>query len=284
MTTNVVGSGRRVERPSIRHKRPVGGRKGRGSRIAYQLGAIAIMLALWQGAVASGILSASAVASPSSIVAATASVFQGPAFGAAVENTFVSWAEGLFVSLAVAIPLGVLLGTSALAYRMSRFSIDFLRTIPPVALIPLALLVYGATSKMVFLLVVFGSVWIVLLQSMYGVHQVDPAVLEVARAYRLRRRDRVFRVILPSAAPFVATGIRLAATVCLLLAIGGELIGGAPGVGNQITLLEQAGDISQMWVYIVLTAGFGVIVNIVMLRIERKALKWHSAQRSVVTL
>jgi len=92
-----------------------------------------------------------------------------------------------------------------------------------------ALLLYGATPKMAFALIVFGSVWPVLLQAMYGVHQVDPAMWDVARAYGLRRLDRLRFLILPSAAPFVATGVRLAATISLLLAIGAELIGGAPG-------------------------------------------------------
>ena len=165
---------------------------------------------------------------------------------------------------------------------MSRFTIDFLRTIPPVALIPLVLLVYGATPKMAFVLIVFGSTWPVLLQAMYGVHQVDPAARDVARAYRLRRRDRIRFLIVPSAAPFIATGIRLAATISLLLAIGAELLGGAPGIGASITLQEQNGDIPGMWVYVVLAAVLGVIVNLALIGLERRILTWHPAQRSMV--
>jgi ABC-type nitrate/sulfonate/bicarbonate transport system permease component len=131
-------------------------------------------------------------------------------------------------------------------------------------------------------LIVFGSTWPVLLQAMYGVHQVDPAARDVARAYRLRRRDQIRSLILPSAAPFIATGIRLAATISLLLAIGAELLGGAPGIGAAITLQEQNGDIPQMWVYIVLSAALGVIVNLTLIGLERRILTWHPAQRSMV--
>src|SRR6202044_2639533 len=163
--------------------------------------------------------------------------------------------------------------------RLSRFAIDFLRTIPPVAFIPLVLLIYGATPKMAFVLIVFGSTWPVLLQAMYGVHQVDPAGRDMALAYRLRRRDRIRFLILPSAAPFVATGVRLAATISLLLAIGAELLGGAPGIGASITLEEQNGDIPGMWVYVVLSAALGVMVNLALIGLERRILTWHPAQR-----
>lgn len=240
------------------------------------------MLGLWQLSVSAGWLSPDAVASPVDIANVAGTLVPTSAFGSDVLDTLTSWAEGVAVSLAIAIPIGMLLGTNDLAYRMSRFSIDFLRTIPPVALIPLALLLYGATPHMAFVLIVFGSVWPILLQSMYGVHQVDPAARDVARAYRLRRRDRVRSLILPSAAPFVATGIRLAATISLLLAIGAELIGGAPGIGSAITVQQQAGEIPSMWVYVVTSAVLGVVVNLAMIAAERRVLKWHTAQRSAV--
>ena len=254
--------------------------RSRGAHIGYRIIATAIALLLWQLAVVSGIASASAVASPTSIVRVAGPLLSSAQFGTALTDTIMSWAEGLFVSLLIAIPAGILLGTSDLAYRMSRFTIDFLRTIPPVALIPLALLLYGATPKMAFALIVFGSVWPLLLQSMYGVHQVDPAARDVARSYRLSKMDRARFIVLPSAAPFVATGIRLAATISLLLAVGSEIIGGAPGIGNAITLQNQAGNVPAMWVYIVVSAVLGVVANLALIGLERRVLKWHSAHRS----
>jgi len=253
-----------------------------GVRNAYRVAATLLALALWQVAVVSGLVSDAAVAAPTDIAREAGPLLASHTFGTALLDTISSWAEGLLVSLLIAVPIGLALGSSDLAYRMSRFTIDFLRTIPPVALIPLALLLYGATPKMAFVLIVFGSVWPVLLQAMYGVHQVDPAVRDVARAYRLRRRDRVRFLILPSAAPFVATGIRLAATISLLLAIGAELLGGAPGIGASITLQQQNGDIPKMWVYVVVSAALGVTLNLALMGLERRVLTWHSAHRSVL--
>ena len=251
---------------------------------AHHFGSAAVAavtaLALWQVAVESGLISRAAVASPTDIARAAAPLIAKGESWAAAGDTIRSWSEGLGISLVVAVPLGLLTGASELLYKLTRFSFDFLRTIPPVALVPLALLVYGATNRMALVLIVFGSVWPVLLQSMYGVHQVDSVARDVARAYQFRLRDRIFRLVLPSAAPFIATGVRIAATMSLLLAVGAELIGGAPGIGYQITLEQQNGDIPTMFVYVVASALLGLLVNLALIGLERRVLKWRSVQRS----
>jgi len=96
----------------------------------------------------------------------------------------------LTLSVILAVPIGLALGANDVIYRSSRFTIDFFRTIPPVALVPLLLLVFGATGQMVVTLIVIAAVWPLLLQSMYGVHQVDSVARDVARSYRLRWSDR----------------------------------------------------------------------------------------------
>ncbi|MGW6739233.1 ABC transporter permease [Streptomyces sp. NPDC055025] len=238
-----------------------------------------LALGVWQVLVASGALPDSAVAAPRDIAGALGSLLTGGLLWSAVGDTASSWAIGLGMSLVIAIPLGLLLGASGLLYRMSRFSIDFLRSIPPIALIPLALLQYGATAKMTLVLVVFGSLWPVLLQSMYGMHQLDPALRDMAKTYGVKRRHYVTWIVLPSAAPFVATGIRVAATMSLLLTSAAQLIGGAPGLGAQMTIFEQGGDIPGMWAVVVVIGLLGILLNQGLLGLERRALRWHSAYR-----
>jgi ABC-type nitrate/sulfonate/bicarbonate transport system permease component len=248
-------------------------------RLAARLACLAALLGLWQAFVATGIVSSDAVAEPTQTAGALGSLVLSSDFWSSVWQTVQTWGFGLLLVLAVAIPAGLVLGASDLTYRLFRVTIDFLRTIPPVALIPLALLLYGATDRMALMLVVFGSIWPVLLQSMYGVLQVDPACRDAAAAYRLRRRDVVLRVVLPSAAPFVATGVRVAATISLLLAVGAEFLGGAPGVGASIALAQQAQQIPRMYAYVVVGAALGVAVNLLMIELERKVLSWHPAYR-----
>ena len=240
---------------------------------------LVVAVGVWQLAVDGGLLSRAAVASPSDTLRAAPHLLGAGEFWSALAATVLTWVAGWLVALIIAVPAGIALGSSSSAYRLTRFSIDFLRTIPPVALLPLALLLYGATNRMAIELIVFGSVWPVLLQSMYGVHQIDAVARDVVRSYRLRRWDRVFRFIVPSAAPFIATGARLAATMSLLLAIGTEVIGGAPGLGSQINVAQQTGAIPDMFVYVVVCALLGVGSNLVLTAVERRALKWHSSYR-----
>jgi len=236
-------------------------------------------IGVWQLVVASGAISQDVVAAPAAVARELPSTLSGSEFWSATWATVHTWAIGLIISMAYAIPVGLLLGSNDVLYRMFRFTIDFLRTIPPVALIPLALLLYGATMKMSLLLVIFGSTGPLLLQSMYGAQHVDPQVHEFARAYLLRRRDIAWRVVLPSAAPFIATGIRISATMSLLLAVGAELIGGSPGLGANITFAAQLGDIPQMCAYIVACAALGATLNLGVIALERRALAWVPGHR-----
>jgi ABC-type nitrate/sulfonate/bicarbonate transport system permease component len=247
-----------------------------------KLVAFGCAIGLWQLLLTAGIVSPLALASPSEVLTAAVGLVGDGSFWQVIGQTVRSWGIGLLVSATVAIPLGLLLGSSELSYRSCRFTIDFLRTIPPVAMIPLLLLLYGARTQTAVTLVLLGAVWPLVLQSMYGVQQVDPLARELARSYRLRRRDVVISVILPSAAPFIATGLRIAASMSLLLTIGAELIGGVPGLGNSIASAQTNGDTPAMYAYIVACATLGVLINRAMLRGERHLLAWHSAQRTAV--
>jgi ABC-type nitrate/sulfonate/bicarbonate transport system permease component len=268
-------------RPPSRAQPTADGRPGRRRVLVLVLRAAFILAAvgLWQLVVTTGAVSRDAVAEPAAVARELPTLLASSAFWSAGWATLSTWAIGLAVTAAAAIPIGLVLGSSEVVYRMCRFTIDFLRTIPPVALIPLALLVYGATQKMALLLVIFGSTGPLLLQSMYGAQQVDPRIRDVSRAFLLRRRDIALRVVLPSAAPFIATGIRISATISLLLAVGAELIGGAPGLGANITAAAQTNDIPQMYAYIVACAALGAVLNLIMIGVERRTVAWVPGHR-----
>ncbi len=253
----------------------------RGIRlVVLQLLCIVAVVVVWQVLAVSGVFSRDAVASPSSIFGALGSLASTSRFWSDIGYTLRSWGIGLAISMVIALPVGLVFGASDLVYRLFRVTIDFLRTIPPVVLLPLALLIYGATEQMALVLILAGAVWPLILQSMYGVHQVDPVSRDVAAAYRFRRQEVIFNVILPSAAPFIATGIRIAATISLLLAVGAELLGGAPGIGKSIAVAQQAGDTPRMYAFVVVAAALGVTLNLTMVKTEGKVLAWHSSHRA----
>ena len=248
--------------------------------VPMQCAAVIVLLLLWQLASSTGLVSEASVASPRLVGRAILDLCVSREFWNDLGATLRSWALGLTLSAAVGIPMGLVLGSSDFIYRSLRVTVEFVRATPPVALIPLLLLMYGATQQMAVMLIVIGSVWPILMQTMYGVHQVDPLIRDVAASYRLRRRDRVLRVQLPAVAPFIVTGLRIAATMSLLMAIGAELIAGAPGIGYMAGVAQADGDLGKVYAFIVVTAMLSILINRGMRSAERRLLRWHPSHRS----
>jgi ABC-type nitrate/sulfonate/bicarbonate transport system permease component len=198
----------------------------------------------------------------------------------AVGQTLQGWALGLGIAAALAIPLGIIIGSSQLLYRSVRVIVEFLRPIPSVALIPLAILIYGTGLQSKVFLAAFASFWVLLVQTLYGVQDVDPVATDTARSFGFSRMQRLFRVTLPSAIPYIATGVRMASTVALILAVTAELVIGSPGLGQSINIARSGGNVEKMYALIIVTGMLGWILNDVFARIERRVLHWHPSQRS----
>jgi len=240
----------------------------------------AAVIVLWQVVTASGAVPKDALATPSSIANVLVDIVPTGVFWSSVGATALNWWLGVGIAFAIAVPLGFVLGAVPVLYELFTVPIEFMRTVPSVALLPVVLLLYGATGKMVVLLVALGAVWPLLLQSMYGIHQVDPLLEDVAAVYHLSVRERVGFLLVPGAAPFVATGLRISVTIGLLLCVSAEILGGAPGLGREIALSQQTLVVSEMYAYIVVVALMGTVVNLLMLKLERTTLSWHPSQRN----
>lgn len=196
-----------------------------------------------------------------------------------VGRTLSGWAAGLLIATVLAVPAGMLLGASAPAFRLVRVVIEFLRPVPSVALIPLAVLVLGTGLETKVFLVAFATFWPILFQTIYGVRDVDPVATDTARSYGLGPLARFARVTLPSAAPYIATGLRIASAIALVLAVTAELVIGAPGLGQAIIVAQSGGAITLMYALIIATGLLGWALNSAFSAAERRLLHWHPAQR-----
>jgi ABC-type nitrate/sulfonate/bicarbonate transport system permease component len=201
-------------------------------------------------------------------------------FWAAVGNTMQGWALGLAVAAAIAIPVGIVVGSSRPLYRSVRAVIEFLRPIPSVALIPLAVLIWGSGLESKVFLAAFAATWPLLMQTLYGVQDVDPVATDTARSFGYSRPQRMLRVTLPSAVPYIATGLRIASAVSLILTVTAELVIGAAGLGRSINLARSGGNEELMYALILATGVLGLLLNAVFQRVERRVLHWHPSQRT----
>jgi ABC-type nitrate/sulfonate/bicarbonate transport system permease component len=205
-----------------------------------------------------------------------------PQFWTALGDTLRTWFTGLAIAVAAGVVVGVVVGAVPLLRAVTASTIEFLRPIPSVALIPLAVLLYGTGMRATLLLVVYASFWQVLVQVLHGVADVDPLARDTARSYRLGPLRQVRYVVWPTALPYVATGVRLAASVALVLAITGELIIGTPGLGKEIAVAQSSGAVPEMYALVTVTGLIGVGANVVTGAVERRVLAWHPSVRGEV--
>jgi ABC-type nitrate/sulfonate/bicarbonate transport system permease component len=247
------------------------------------LAAVLALLALWELVVQSGLVSDTSIPPASGALGELVNQFGDGAFWSAVGSTLEGWALGLGIAIALGVPLGLLIGSSRWTYRALRAPIEFLRPIPSVALIPLAVLIYGQGLESKVFLAAFASFWPLLIQTIYGVQDVDPVATDTARSFGLGRRERMWRVTVPSAVPYIATGIRISSSVALILAVTAELVIGAAGLGREINVARSGGDLNAMYALIVATGLLGWLLNLSTTAGERRVLHWHPSQRGVAT-
>ncbi|WP_341721038.1 ABC transporter permease [Micromonospora sp. FIMYZ51] len=204
------------------------------------------------------------------------------AFWTALGDTLRGWFLGLLIAVALGIVVGFVLGTAPILREATASTIEFLRPIPSVALIPLAVLLFGTSLRSVLLLVVYAAFWQVLVQVLHGVQDVDPVAQETARTFGLGRLARIRHVTWPTALPYLLTGVRLAAAVALILTITAELVIGAPGLGHEIGVAQSGAAVPRMYALIIVTGLLGVAVNILARQLERRLLRWHPSIRREV--
>jgi ABC-type nitrate/sulfonate/bicarbonate transport system permease component len=203
-------------------------------------------------------------------------------FWTAVLQTLQGWALGLGVAALIGIPLGMLIGANMLVYRGLRPVIEFLRPIPSVALIPLAILIYGTGMQSKVFLAAFAATWPLLIQSIYGVRDLDPVQRETARSFGIPLKDRLLKVSLPAAIPYIATGLRISSATALVLAVTAELVIGAPGLGRAINTARAGGVPDLMYALTIATGLLGWALNVVLSKIEARALHWHPSHREAL--
>jgi len=186
---------------------------------------------------------------------------------------------GLLLATVVAVPLGIVLGLGRTAYKATIVVIEFVRPIPSVALIPLAILLYGRGTEMKVALVVFACVWPILFNTIYGMHSVDRVAADTARVFGLGRLQTGVRVYLRSASPFIFTGFKIATSIAVILAVSAELLaGGSQGIG--IVMLEQASVGNQRTVYAItiVTGLIGLALLGVLGLVERRLFAWADVE------
>jgi NitT/TauT family transport system permease protein len=202
-------------------------------------------------------------------------------FRTAIVTTIRETLEGLAIATAIAVPAGVVIGRSRHVYRSMSLVIELLRPVSAVALAPLAILVFKTGLAPVIFLVVWTSVWPVLINTIYGMRDLDPVAHDTARVFGFGRLAILCRVAFPNAASYIATGIRISTGIALAVAIAGEIVaGGGQGIGGWINRESAAGSLVPVYAGALVVGVIGYLLNVALERIERRLLHWHESLRT----
>jgi ABC-type nitrate/sulfonate/bicarbonate transport system permease component len=213
---------------------------------------------------------------PASAVAERAwHVWPTPEFLSNVEASLGRLAAGYAIGASVGIVGGVSMGSSRRVRQALEPLVELLRATPAIALVPALIVILGVGDRMRIVVIAFGVVFPVLVNSMDGVRAASPELRETASLFRMGRAERILRVDLPAALPSIFAGLRVAVSIGLVMVVVSEFVGGGDGLGHYILVERSQFDVPEMYAGILFLGLLGFVLNGVFVLVERRALSWH---------
>lgn len=244
------------------------------------LGAVGV-LGLWQASAVSGPLAGAPLPTAGEAIARALQLTGTTEMWIATGETLVVAFAGLLLGLVVGVSIGIAIGVSPLLMHALRGPLEFLKPIPPIVILPIAVLVLGPTAEMGIFLVFFGSVFVIAIQTATGVQDTDPVAIDTGRSYGMSRSEILRRIVLPSALPYLGTGIRVAAPMALIISVVAGLLGGGPGLGQSLVLAQVSGDQATLFAYVLILGLLGIVVQHLVQAVETRLLHWHPQYRKI---
>ena len=243
---------------------------------------VAVTAGGWEAACRAGLVPAAYLPPPTVVVGQVARLLATPSFRADAVSTGLSWAIAVGGATMIGVALGLLMGAVPVLRALLAPVVEVLRPLPSVALIPLAVVVLGSGSQIKITVAMFAATWPVLINTVHAVHAIDPLQVDTARIYRVPRHRVLLRLTLPAIAPAVATGIRLSASIAVIVVVGTEfLAGGTIGLG-QFAYLQGAtvGRMDLVLATVLLVAVANYAVDTALLGLQRRTMPWAEPQEA----
>jgi NitT/TauT family transport system permease protein len=217
-----------------------------------------VALEIWARAIH---LQSDSLAPPSAVAAALVGAFQDGSILIATRDTLVPAFAGLSIGGAIGLAFGIALGIFHVFDRLMEVTIEAIRPIPSIALLPIALIALGFGYRMEIVIVGFACIWPILVLSRAAVGGIEPRLMEVSRALRLSPADRVRKIIIPAALPRIFLAFRLAAGIALIVAVTVEIAINPIGLGAAIMTAQQALRPELMLAYLLWIGIVGYLLN-----------------------
>jgi ABC-type nitrate/sulfonate/bicarbonate transport system permease component len=240
----------------------------------YRLLLLFALLALWW--LISLSVGANLVPSPLATLDAARRLFAEGRLVQAIWDSLSIYVSGYLLAVAVAIPLGVLMGTLIPLGKTLEIYVYALSATPRVAFIPLIIVFLGLGFQAKIFIVFLGAVMPILLNTYAGVQAADKELLEMARSVRASRRDVFLRIVLPGAVPFVVVGLRIGATIGLINTVVAELYTAVRGLGGLLAVYGNTFRMAEYFVVVLTLATIGVLVTEGLRYMEQRLTRWRA--------
>ena len=236
-----------------------------------------MLLLAWELASRARLLNPQFFPPVSDILATFFALWASNVFPGHLVATLSRMAVGYGAAAVLGIGLGLVMGRWRGVSDLFEPLVEFCRPMPPVALIPVLILLVGIGDEMKILIVLFASIFPILLNTIDGVRSVHPTLLDVARTFHFSQVDLLRKVILPAALPQIVAGLRISLAIALIVALVSEMVGATSGLGYFVLQAQRGLRMRDMYATIVLLALLGYTLNGVFLLAESRILAWHRA-------
>lgn len=234
-----------------------------------------LLIAIWQVIFYLRIFQAILIPSPLSVLQTLFLMFYTGAIYPNLFATLYRTIGSFLISMVIGIPMGLLLGQYKLAYRLLQPMVEFFRAVPATALFPLFILFLGLNDLSIFGAVIFGTVFIIILNSMYGVHNANKSRMLLAKSMQATQFQIFSKVTFYDALPYIFVGVRQALSLSLIIVIVTEMFfGSATGLGYLIYHFQLLYQTAAMYAVIILVGMIGYLINLVFLHVERRMVHW----------
>lgn len=237
-------------------------------------GVMIAFLALWQISTTVGWLNPAVIPPLDQIVRALWNSLVGGRLLGDIAISLQRAGTAFAAAVAVAIPLGILMGQVRPVERALDPILQVFRQTSALALYPVFILLLGLGEASKIFIIFWATLFPLLLNTIGGVKEVDPKLIEMARVYGASRLTVFRRVVLPGAVPSIFVGLRLSATTALLLLIASEMIGANKGIGFQVMNAQYNFEVPLMFAAIIILAALGLISNYVLVLLQRRLCRW----------
>lgn len=233
-------------------------------------------LVIWQVVATFGLLPRNDLPPASSTLVRAAELLGDGQFTGNVLATLWSSAVGLVAAFLIAVPAGLLLGMSTKLHDFTSTVVELMRPLPPIAFVPLLVLVVGPGLEMKASVVALGCVWPLLTNTIHGVHSTNGVAISTGRTFGWTRWQVTRRIIWPAAIPSILVGVRITVSVALILCVGAEYIGGSTtGLGSWLLQQSQLPQgIDSVCAGVIIAGLLGLIVNGVVSALDHRFGAW----------